>query len=99
MRNAENGNVLGESGNFDELDAVGDEALEVGDVAGGDGLAGAECGGGDHAIGMGTTFATGFVKQTGGEFGLIFGEWENATAEDGMHGIFLFLTVWAVAEL
>lgn len=99
MRNAENGNVLGESGNFDELDAVGDEALEVGDVAGGDGLAGAECGCSDHAIGMGTTFATGFVKQTGGEFGLIFGEWENATAEDGMHGIFLFLTVWAVAEL
>lgn len=99
MRNAENGNVLGESGNFDELDAVGDEALEVGDVAGGDGLAGAECGCSDHAIGMRSAFATGFVKQTGGEFGLIFGEWENAAAKDGVHGIFLFLTVWAVAEL
>lgn len=99
MRNAEKENVLGESGNFDELDAVGDEALEVGDVAGGDGLAGAECGGGDHAIGMRATFATGFVKQTGGEFGLIFSKWENTTAEDCMNGIFLFLAVWAVAEL
>lgn len=98
MRNAKNGNVLGESGNFDKLDAVGDEALEVGDIAGSDGLAGAECGCGDHAVGMRTTFATCLVKQAGGKFGLIFGEWENAAAQDGMNGIFLLLAVWTVAE-
>lgn len=43
---------LAECGDGDYFDSVGDKALEVFDVTGGDGLAGAESSGGDHAIGM-----------------------------------------------
>ena len=43
---------LGQRGDFDDVDSVRDESLEVFDIAGGDGLAGAKGGGSDHAISM-----------------------------------------------
>ena len=90
---------LGECGNRNEFDAVGKETFEVFDVAGGDGLAGAKGRGGDHAIGMRTSLATGLVKKTRGELRLVLGEGMDAAAKDGVDGILLFLGVRTVAKL
>jgi len=87
------------SGDFDESDTVGDEALEVFDVTGGDGLAGTKSGGSDHAIGMRAALASGLMKQTGGEFRLVLGERMNSAAKNRMDGILLFLGMRTIAKL
>ena len=86
-------------GDFDDIDSVGDEPLEVFDIAGGDGLAGTKSGGSDHAIGMRAALASGFMKQTGGEFRLVLGEGMNAAAKNRMNGILLFLGMRTIAKL
>jgi hypothetical protein len=68
-------------GDFDDINSVRDEPLEVYDIAGGDGLTGAKGRGSDHAIGMRSPFASGFVKKARSELRLVFGEGVDAAAE------------------
>jgi len=82
-----------------EFESVGDEALEIHEVAGSQGVTVENGAGGDHTIGMGTAAAAGVVEKAGGLLGLLLGERQHATAEDGAEGAFLLAGVRAIAKL
>lgn len=90
--------MLGNGGDFDDLHAVGDKSLEIGNISRGNRLTAAECGGGDHAIGVRAALAAREMKQARSVFRLCFGERMNAAFENRMHGVFLLFAVRAVAK-
>ena len=85
-------------GNGVELEAVGFEALEIRDIAGGDGGFLGHGGGGDHAIGMRTAAAAGVMEKPRGLLGLRGIEGVDLAAEDGEDRVLLLAGMGAVAE-